>query len=189
MITITTSSTVNDLQGILALQKSNLSSDLSAEEKQKQGFVTVAHSLADLEKMQSYEQNIVAKDGDRIIAYVLAMTAKSSDDIPVLVPMFEGFNHMKYLGKPIADYNYMVVGQVCVDKAYRGQGLFDKCYQAYLEYFQQDYDFAITEVATSNLRSINAHKRVGFTEIHTTKDPNGLEWSIVLWDWKRKCKC
>ncbi|MCZ4224985.1 GNAT family N-acetyltransferase [Pedobacter rhodius] len=185
MIVITTSSTRKDLEGILALQRRNLSAGLSAEEKENQGFVTVAHGLADLEKMQSYEPNIIAKDGEKVIAYVLAMTEKSKSDIPVLISMFDGFNHIKYKGKAIAEYKYLVVGQVCVDKNYRGQGLFDKCYLEYREYFELDYDFAITEVAIINQRSMNAHKRVGFEEIYTAKDLTGLEWSVVIWDWKK----
>ncbi|MFC3560869.1 GNAT family N-acetyltransferase [Pedobacter jamesrossensis] len=185
MISITTSSSEQDLEGILKLHKENLSSNLSIEEKQNQGFVTVAHSMIDLKKMQQYEPNIIAKDGEKVIAYVLGMTAKSKDDIPILVPMFNGFNYIEYKGKPISEYAYIVVGQVCVDKNYRGQGLFDKSYQAYREYFQTLYDFAVTEVATTNLRSINAHKRLGFEEIYRAKDENGLEWSVVIWDWRK----
>lgn len=89
------------------------------------------------------------------------MTAKSKNDLPVLVPMFDSFDNIEDNEKPIS--NYIVVGQVCVHKNYRGLGLFDKSSQAYREYFQQGNDFAITEVATFNLRSMNAHKRIGFT--------------------------
>lgn len=185
MIKITTSSTEKDLLEILDLQKRNLSSGLSVEEKVNQGFVTVAHHLDDLKKMQYYEPNIIAKDDEKVIAYILAMTKKSKADIPVLVSMFDGFNHIEYNGKAIADYKYLVVGQVCIDKNYRGQGLFDKCYQVYKQQFESFYEFAITEVATVNLRSMNAHKRVGFKEIKKTKDSNGLEWSIVIWDWRK----
>lgn len=70
MITIKTSSTEENLKGILKLQKDNLSSVLSTEEKQNQGFVTVAHSIKDLRKMHQREPNIVAKDGDEVVAYV-----------------------------------------------------------------------------------------------------------------------
>ncbi|RYF99002.1 MAG: GNAT family N-acetyltransferase [Chitinophagaceae bacterium] len=184
MVAISTSSTEKDLLGILELQRSNLSSILSAEEKQSQGFVTVAHSFEDLKQMQVYEPNIIAKDEDTVVAYVLAMTEKSKADIPILVPMFNGFNHIEYKRKAITDYNYMVVGQVCVDKNYRGEGLFDRCYHAFKNQFELRYDFAITEVATVNLRSIKAHQRVGFVEIFRAKDETGLEWSVVIWDWK-----
>ena len=184
MVVISPSSTEKDLQGILVLQQGNLSSILPAEEKQTQGFVTVAHSFDDLKQMQVYEPNIIAKDGDTVVAYVLAMTEKSKADIPILVPMFNGFNHIEYKGKAITDYKYLVVGQVCVEKSYRGEGLFDKCYYAFKDQFESRYDFAITEVATVNLRSMKAHQRIGFIEIFRAKDETDLEWSVVIWDWK-----
>lgn len=77
MITITTSSTIKELEGILELQKQNLKQDLTPEQIKAQGFVTVSHSLDDLEKMHRYEPNIIAKDGDTVAAYVLGMTKQS----------------------------------------------------------------------------------------------------------------
>ena len=131
MVDIITSDEVKDLEGIIALQKQNLKNDLSASEIKEQGFVTVSHSLSDLEKMHLHERNIIAKDNDRVIAYVLGMTEKSKKDIPLLIEMYESFDHIPYKGKAVSGYNYIVVGQVCVDKNYRGLGLFDKCYQVY----------------------------------------------------------
>ena len=44
------------------------------------------------------------------------------------------------------------------------------------------FDFCLTEVSTRNLRSMQAHEKVGFRIIHTFKDENE-EWNILLWDW------
>lgn len=184
MITITTSST-KDLEGILELQKQNLKQNLAPAQITAQGFVTVSHSTDDLEKMHRYEPNIVAKDGDVIAAYVLAMTDQSKNDIPRLVEMYESFDDILYHEKPVSDYHYIVVGQVCVGYDYRGKGLFDECYQAYKDYFNGRYDFAITEIASINLRSMNAHKRVGFEVIYTYTDRTDVEWNVVVWDWNQ----
>ncbi|HVF81518.1 MAG TPA: hypothetical protein VM884_06275, partial [Flavisolibacter sp.] len=120
MITYTTSTSVQDLQGILLLQKANLPTNLTEAEMAAQGFVTVVHSLADLQKLNETEQHIIAKASNKVIGYLLAMTAASKDAIPVLQPMFALFNSLQFQNKPVAAFNYMVVGQVCVDKAYRG---------------------------------------------------------------------
>jgi L-amino acid N-acyltransferase YncA len=183
MITYTTSKTKEELEQILALQQQNLAVGLTAEEIAAQGFVTVSHSFDDLYKMNELEAHVIAKDNDRVIAYLLAMTIRSRFDIPILLPMFELFENVTYQHKKIADYNYMVVGQVCVAADYRGQGIFDACYAAYKSYFKDKYDFAITEIATRNQRSLNAHKRVGFETIHSYAAPDGEEWNIVLWKW------
>ncbi|OQP59506.1 acetyltransferase [Niastella vici] len=183
MITYTTSKNDKDLQQILQLQKQNLAAGLTAEQIASQGFVTVMHSFEDLKKMNDIEAHVIAKDDDRVIAYLLAMTNQSRFDIPVLVAMFEMFEKISYQHKKIADYRYIVVGQVCVAEGYRGKGVFDTCYAAYSHNFKNKYEFAITEIATRNQRSIRAHKRVGFETIHEYTAPDGEEWSIVLWKW------
>jgi len=184
MIIIDTSQSVADLEGILALQKKNLPGHLTPDEIRSQGFVTVDHSFDQLKRLNDIEKHIIARDGHNIVGYVLAMTQESQKEIPVLVPMFLAFNDTFYRGKIIADYNYIVIGQVCVDKSYRGQGIFDQCYQAYKERYRHKYDFAITEIARSNTRSLNAHKRVGFKEISNYSSPDNKEWTIVLWNWE-----
>lgn len=172
-----------DLPGIIALQKNNLPVNLTDEEKQQQGFVTVLHSLADLKKMNDVEQHIICKDGNKVVAYLLAMTAASKNDIPVLIPMFEMFTSVFYKNKAVSDYNYIVVGQVCVDKNYRGRGILDKCYETYKARMKEKYDFAITEIATRNQRSIKAHQRIGFAELNQYTSPDNEVWSIVIWEW------
>jgi GNAT superfamily N-acetyltransferase len=183
MITYTTSKTTEDLRAVIALQKNNLQANLTKKEVAREGFVTVMHSLEDLTKMNDIEQSIIAKDDGKIIAYLLAMTSKSKADIKVLIPMFENFEEIKFRGKPLSGYNYIVVGQVCVAKGYRGQGILDHCYAEYKKKFEKKYDFAITEIATKNLRSINAHRRIGFSEIHRFLSPENEQWSIVIWEW------
>lgn len=179
----TTSKSKKDLSGIIELQKNNLAVNLTTDEILSQGFVTVIHSLEDLQHMNAIEQHIICKDDEIVVAYLLAMTPQSQKDIPVLIPMFELFKTVLHKGKAVSLYNYIVVGQVCVDKAYRGQGILDKCYEAYKKQFERKYDFAVTEIATRNLRSIKAHQRIGFTEVHQYTSPDNEEWSIVIWQW------
>ncbi|WP_166437139.1 GNAT family N-acetyltransferase [Niastella caeni] len=183
MIEFTTTKTNKDLEQILELQKQNLAAGLTGEQITSQGFVTVSHSFQDLLKMNDIEAHVIAKDNDRVIAYILAMTARSRFDIPILIPMFELFEQVNYQNKKVADWRYMVVGQVCVAAGYRGKGILDECYTAYRNNFKDRYDFAITEIATRNQRSINAHKRIGFETIHEYVAPDGEEWSIVVWKW------
>ena len=112
------------------------------------------------------------------------MTQKSKFDIPILVPMFNLFETIYYKERKIADYNYMVVGQVCIDKQFRGLGILDNCYAAYRENFIDRYDFAITEIVSTNSRSLSAHTRIGFNKITSYLAPGNIEWIVVVWDWK-----
>ncbi|MDF2159163.1 GNAT family N-acetyltransferase [Algoriphagus sp. CAU 1675] len=183
MASIIQASSISDLKGILDLQQKNLLQNISLEEQKDQGFVRVEHDLAILKKLNDLGGHIIAKDADQVVAYVLAMTKESKEDVPMLIPMFEQFDQVAYKGKKVSDFNYMTVGQVCVGKSHRGKGLFYSCYQAYRKAFEDQYEFAITEISLSNTRSLKAHEKVGFEIIHTFKDEYE-NWAIVAWDWR-----
>lgn len=184
MTQITFAKTSEDLQGILDLQLENHLHTISAEEKESQGFVTVRHTLEQLEEMNKIAPHIIAKEGEKVVGYILAMTKASRNLIQVLIPMFDQFDKVPYKGKSVSEYEYMVVGQVCVGKSQRGKGLFDQMYQTYQQAFQSSYDFAITEIALSNVRSLAAHHRVGFEIIHQFEDETQA-WAIVALNWKK----
>jgi GNAT superfamily N-acetyltransferase len=74
------------------------------------------------------------------------------------------------------------MGQICVDKNYRKQGIFRGLYHFYREELQHQFDYLITEVAAINLRSMQAHEAIGF-KIIDTYDEDGIVWNIILWDW------
>jgi GNAT superfamily N-acetyltransferase len=175
--------TTAHLQGILRQQQRNLPAAISAQEAAEQGFVTVVHSLDDLQRLNETAPHIIGLDGERVVAYLLAMTAAARSLIPVLVPMFYMFEQAEWKGKPVSAYLYIVVGQVCVDKDYRGRGVLDACYAAYRNYYKPTYTFAITEIAVRNTRSIKAHQRIGFKEVRRYTAPDGEVWSIVAWEW------
>ena len=173
-----------DLQGILSLQKQNLAEHLPADEIQQQGFVTVQHTLADLERMHLLEPSVIAKEGEKVIAYVLAMTLEARHHISILQPMFELFHSISHKGQPLLSYPFIMVGQVCVDKAFRGKGVFENLYYAFRDQFNSRYPFALTEIADRNTRSMRAHERIGFNTIHSYRLPDSEIWNIVVWDWQ-----
>ena len=188
MIYFTTTKSDDEIFQVIELQKNNLPQNLTAEQIASQGFVTVVHSFETLKKMNDTEASIIAKDGDNVIGYLLAMTNESRNEFPVLIPMFNVFDEVVYYNKRISAYHYLVVGQVCIADGYRGRGILDDCYIAYKNHFINKYDFAITEIHKNNQRSFKAHLRVGFELVHSYKDANSDEWDIVIWDWRRNSK-
>jgi len=172
-----------ELEQILALQRGNLKQSLSDEEMRSQGFVTVLHDLPALERMHELAPSIIARQGGELVAYALTMPRECRTLMPVLVPMFELFDTLQYRGKPLKDYRFYVMGQICIDKAHRGRGLFERLYDKHRELYQPRFDFIITEVSARNPRSMRAHERVGFQTVHTYRDETD-EWAVVLWDWR-----
>jgi GNAT superfamily N-acetyltransferase len=183
MLNVTITSGTQDLQQILKLQKKNLIRNLSKEEIQSQGFVTVDHSLEVLEKMNQLAPSVIIKDQEQVVAYALTMLCESKDLVPELESMFERLASLQWKNKQLNAYSYYVMGQICIDKDYRGQGLFDQLYQKHREVYQSRFHFIVTEVATRNLRSLKAHLRVGFETINTYTDELD-EWAVVVWDWR-----
>ena len=170
-------STLNELEQIRALQLQNSSQNISSEEKLQEGFVTVQHSVALLEQMNSACAHIIAKDNDAVVGFALVMLSGFRNEIKALIPMFERIDEL--IPK---DRTYVVMGQICVDKNYRKQGIFRGLYHFYREELQHQFDYLITEVAAINLRSMQAHGAIGFKIIDTYNE-DGIVWNIILWDW------
>jgi ribosomal protein S18 acetylase RimI-like enzyme len=183
MLYPTTVSGISELQQILLLQKENLKQHVDNTEKQSQGFVTVEHTIDLLQQMHNLAPSIIVKDEEQLAGYALTMLYECKALVPELVTMFAHFNNLSRNGKPLSEFKYYVMGQICVNKAYRGQGVFDMLYHKHRDVYMDRFDFIITEISTSNTRSIRAHERVGFTTIDTFSDHID-EWVVVLWDWK-----
>lgn len=75
------------------------------------------------------------------------------------------------------------MGQICVAKEFRGEGLVKMLYQKHKEVYSSEYDFILTEISTSNHRSLKVHAKIGFQTIYTYRDQLD-EWNLVIWDWK-----
>ena len=169
--------TEKELQEILELQKRNLPRSLDDRERAENGFVTVEHTLPVLERMHTFAPSIVAKDGDALAGYALVMPIECRSFVPLLEPMFQRLDALGLFRE-----RFYVMGQICVGKRWRGQGVFDLLYGAHRHYLRSSYDCSVTEVATRNVRSMSAHQRVGFTVIDRYRDPTD-EWALLRWDW------
>ncbi|MBO9564841.1 MAG: GNAT family N-acetyltransferase [Niastella sp.] len=182
MYTATTVTTDKELEQILQLQLQNLKQHISQEEKDAQGFLTMQFNLPMLQQLHAIAPSVIIKHENEVVAYAMTVTLEGRQAYPDLEPMFVNFGNLQWQGKPLYDYQFYVMGQICVSKAHRAKGLFDKLYQHHKEVYSPRYDFIITEISTSNARSLQAHKRVGFTTIHTYQDLVD-NWNVVVWDW------
>lgn len=166
-------STLTELEQILDLQGRNLPESLSQEELSREGFVTVRHNLKLLQEMNSHCGHIIAKDGDKVVGYALCMHPRFAEIIPVLRPMFAKITAI--LPK---DLPYMVMGQICIDKDYRSKGVFRALYTCMKGILADDFDLIVTEVDTTNVRSVRAHEAVGFKELCRYTSGTQL-WQVI----------
>jgi GNAT superfamily N-acetyltransferase len=177
-------STEQHLEQILRLQRQNLFSTLSAEQQAQQGFVYAEHTLTLLKMMAAHLPQVIAVSDGKVIGYSLAMPLAMKDEMPSLVPMFAEFERCQYRGRPLMSYKFMVGGQVCVDKDFRGQGLLSRLYHETRNRLPPGYQLCVTEVSARNSRALQAHQKMGFEVVSTYHDGKEL-WKVVVWDLER----
>jgi len=184
VIRFTTVSTPDEVEGILELQAANLPAALTPERMASDGFVTVRHDPAVLQRMNDAAPAVIAKDGDRVVAYALVMPRTFAADVPILRPLFEKLDGLSWRGRRLRDQpRWFVMGQICVSEGYRGRGIFDGLYRAMAEAYRERFDFTVTEVAARNTRSLRAHARVGFQTLQVYPDSTtGEDWHVIVLD-------
>lgn len=173
----------NELEQILRLQQQNLPKNISTEELQSQGFVTFEHNLETLQQFHALAPSVIVKNDDKVVAYALTVVNEARNIFPPMESMFALLERAQWKNKPFADYQFYEMGQICVDKAYRGKGVFDMLYQQHKKSYSHRYDLLVTSIATRNHRSLKAHEKVGFETAIIQSDELD-EWALVVWDWR-----
>ena len=182
IVEVTRVSSPSEIIGIRDLQALNLKQNITAEEAIDQGFLTAAYTIEYLQEMNAVSPSIIAKDGDKVVGYALVATKDIRKGHDLIEGLFDAIDACEYNGKLLRDVNYVVVGQLCVAKEYRGQDLVQKLYGHFRDCLSSEFTYLVTDVAKANLRSLKAHKKRGFQVINELTY-GGFGWDIVLWDW------
>ena len=183
MLYTTTVKTEKELEEIQHLNQQNLKNNLSSEEIAKEGFVSWFYPLELLKNMHQLAASVIVKEEGEVVAYALATLKEASAFHNDLRIMIENLRSVIYKNRPLLLYHFYVMGQVCIRKDHRGKGVFSLLFQEHKKVYGPEYDLLVTEISTGNKRSLKAHEKVGFRNIHTYRDELD-EWSVVVWDWR-----
>lgn len=165
--------TQGELLRILELQQANLYEHVGPDVREREGFVKVRHNLPLLLNMQAAGPQVIALCGGELAGYALCMHPSQEADIPELQPLF-GF-----LRKALPEgFGFRVMGQVCVAAAFRRQGHFRKLYETLFDLCHPLP--IITEIASVNTRSLEAHRAIGFRRLGSHQE-TGLRWEVMIW--------
>ena len=170
--------TTQELHQILELQRINIKGSIPEEESKIEGFVTVKHDFEILNAMNSRCAHTIAKSNGNVVGYALSMVKEFKDEIDVLKPMFKEIQN-----SVDTNLSYIAMGQICIDKNFRKQGVFRGLYNAMKAHVKHEFDTIITEVDRNNTRSLSAHYAIGF-EILKTYKSNNQEWVLLSWSWR-----
>lgn len=174
--------TQQELQQIHELNQANYRQHISVAERDREGFVSWLYPLKLLQQTQAIAPHVIVKQDNKVAGYALTLLPAAAAFHNDLEEMFNNLSLAEYNGKPLLDYRVYCMGQVCIDKPWRGKGVFNMLYQHHKKLFAPQFDLLITEISASNLRSRRAHEKVGFKTIYTYTDKND-EWDVVAWDW------
>jgi RimJ/RimL family protein N-acetyltransferase len=185
---VDTVSSDEDLQQILDLQAKNLHQNLSQEEAESEGFVTIEHDFDLLKRMNSPHPHIVARDArtNQVIGYVLVMLPAFRTDIPFAGPMMDQIDQVVYQGQRLGGtYSsnkamMVLVGQLCVDKTYRGLGISTAMYREYQRLMEPHFHHVVTLVSSRNPGSMRAHEKVGFQAVHRYGGNQDNDWVVLV---------
>lgn len=176
-----------EIEGIKSLEEANNLVNISKEESDKEGFVTASYSLALLRKMNEIEPSIIALHDNKVVGYAMVTNKELYGQHSLLDSLFDLLENKYYQGEKLGESKVVIVGQLCVAKPYRGQGLVPKMYDYFKECLINQYNYCITDISEANPRSMRAHEKCGFNIIDTL-EYEGVKWHIVLWDWINNSK-
>jgi len=175
--------TEDELIQINKLNRQNLKNYLSIYEQEAQGFLTWLYPVSLLQQIHALAPSIIVKDNDAVVGYALVTPIESGNFHTDLKRMIGNLETLSFNGKPLSSFSFYIMGQVCIDKDYRGKGIFKMLFDQHKKIYSPTYNLLITEISTQNYRSQKAHEKVGFNTIHTYRDSLD-EWNVVVWDWQ-----
>jgi len=155
---ITRLGTIDDLSGIVALQKANLYENLS-DAARKSGFVTTAFSEAQITKLMSQQGIFVAEEHGGVAGYAMAGAWDFFSQWPIFPYMVSRLGSLTFKGGAVPADKSFQYGPVCIGASHRGTGLFPLLFEEMRREFVSRYPIGVTFINRINERSIAAHRR------------------------------
>jgi GNAT superfamily N-acetyltransferase len=145
-----------DWDAILALQEANLFDNLGEGER-AQGFLSVRFRGDQFSDMNDGAAVVVGEHVQGILGYACASTQGFNARVPIIRAMIAAFPRLSLLGRPLQSPGTVIYGPVCVDRGYRGKGVFRRLIDTLKQELRGRYHTAAAFIAKSNTRSLAAH--------------------------------
>lgn len=156
-----------DIPAVLALH-SRFHSDTIAPEDRKDGFVTTPFTEELLAVLIEKEGGLfLTEDGTRLAGYAMAASWEFCSRWPLFRHMIAHLGDCSYQNTRLTTQNSYQYGPVCLDKPYRGQGVFPELFRFALAAMAETYPYMVTFVNKANPRSLKAHEKLG---LHRLKE-------------------
>jgi predicted GNAT superfamily acetyltransferase len=178
---ITRKAEVIDVPIILNLLRENLGQYLPEDSKKKEGFLSFNPTEAELAEIINDTGVVINMKGNELKGYFITLSKDLARKSSFWNEMLDNAESMDYEGKKIGDYNYALIGQICVAKAFRGGMTFNRLYYTTSSMLKEKgYEVAIGEIASDNAKSLAVHSFL--TEIGTYESNSGIKWHVMILD-------
>lgn len=149
----------SDIEGVLALLKKYHANSISDEDR-KDGFVTTNIDAVQLAELIEKENGlVVAKDGDQVVGFVIAGSWQFLQRWPMFEYMTGELHKYTPYGEQLDSNNSYQYGPICIDGAYRGNGLANQLFDCSAQIMAQRFAYLVTFINKINGRSYAAHTR------------------------------
>jgi hypothetical protein len=162
----------SDIEGILDLQSRNLYTNLATTELSN-GFVTTPFTPELLQQLFCQMGVFVAKNDDRIVAYLLAGNWEFFSQWEIFRVMLDRLPRLTFQGRSIPIDRSFQYGPICIDRSVRGTNVFPDIFAYMRSSFAHKYPIGITFINKLNQRSFAAHTRKLDLEIIDEFELNG----------------
>ena len=168
--------TLNDIEETLKLHK-KYQIDTIKKEDIKDGFVTTPFTYEELKDLITKESGLfIAKDKNRVIAYVMAASWDFWSKWEMFDFMAKGLDKLEYKGVKLDRQNSYQYGPICIDKEYRGSEVLSNIFNFALSHMAKRYDILVTFVNKANPRSFVAHTKKLKLDIITEFEYNNNQY-------------
>jgi hypothetical protein len=157
-----------------------------SEEEKKNGFVTTLFTSEQLTELIEQEDGIsLACDGDKVVAYAMAGSWQFWSKWPLFQYMITDLPKTEYLGRTLTTENSYQYGPVCINMAYRGQGVLQELFAHSARQMHKRYPILITFINHVNPRSYKAHTEKVGLEVIKNFSFNGNNYYELGYDTSR----
>ena len=172
--------TLEDIEATLTLHAKYQVGTIKEEDK-KDGFVTTAFSKEELTELIQKEQGLfIAKEGDEVLAYVMAASWEFWSKWAMFEHMIKDLPNLEYKGERLSEKNSYQYGPICIDKRYRGTSMLRDIFEFSRTHMAKRYPILVTFVNKTNPRSFHAHNRkLGLEVIQEFKYNNNQYYEMV----------
>lgn len=152
--------TAEHIDPILRLQDKYHVSNLTESEKQTKGFVTMKVTQEQFTELISKGGVFIAiTEAGQLAAYALTSDWAYYEQWAIIQYMKTVLPTFRLDGKILTTENSFQYGPVCIDEAYRGQGILKQLFSAIQKMYAPHFSYAITFINQQNERSARAHAR------------------------------